>query len=142
MPAAGEALARPSVAPSGMGLGTALWVSACLHLQGHWSGLPAYKQQRAARAAPPPPPSPARLLQPSGSGYGENLAASTAYRTCAAAVPLWLGGRSSYTAGAAGAPPQSALSWTQVVWKVGAHWSGGSVTYPGMQPGPHATAVP
>ncbi|KAL4419454.1 hypothetical protein ABPG77_003567 [Micractinium sp. CCAP 211/92] len=56
-------------------------------------------------------------LQPSGSGFGENLAAGTAYSSCAAAMPLWLGGRASYPAGGAGTPPQSALSWTQVVWK-------------------------
>ncbi|KAL4440531.1 hypothetical protein ABPG75_003532 [Micractinium tetrahymenae] len=70
-----------------------------------WSADLADKAQAAAAKC---------QLQPSGSGYGENLAAGTAYSTCAAAVLLWLGGRSSYSAGS---PPQSALSWTQVVWK-------------------------
>jgi hypothetical protein len=31
-------------------------------------------------------------------------------------MPLWLGGRSSYTPN--GTPPNNALAWTQVVWKV------------------------
>lgn len=55
-------------------------------------------------------------LQPSGSGYGENQAAGTGWKTCAAAIPLWTGGKSQYNAGG-GQPPEGALAWTQIVWK-------------------------
>ncbi|KAI3431593.1 hypothetical protein D9Q98_004643 [Chlorella vulgaris] len=54
-------------------------------------------------------------LQSSGQGYGENQGLGSAWRSCAAAMPLWLGGKGSYQPG--GTPPSGALAWTQVVWK-------------------------
>jgi hypothetical protein len=52
----------------------------------------------------PPPCGP--LVQSSGSGYGENLAAGSAYRACAPATVLWLGGKGSFKPGSADTPPR------------------------------------
>jgi hypothetical protein len=45
-------------------------------------------------------------LQSSGQGYGENQGLGSAWRSCAAAMPLWLGGKGSYQPG--GTPPSGA----------------------------------